>query len=421
MQPVQDPAVPAFVHDLQRIDTYAEIEEVMKSPHFVYDGAPERMIFLEDTLLAAEGPRHAEQKRLFAPLMSRQALAYYELKLVEPVIRQSIAERTQARDADGIVRLDLVPLIHAVLTRIAARVTGADNVDTPEQTEAFRKRVLVVSAATTASYSSSSDPETLIQKGRDALQELVDATLQASLDRRIDLARRHRAGEIPAEDLPRDMLMSLCLADDLSHDDDDVKIPYVWRQCALFLTASIKTTSHSLPHAFVHIDEWIGEHPEDREKLTDAEWLHRATAESFRLHQTTPARFRRAARDLTLSSGRAVKAGEMVALHAPAANVSEEVFGSDGRYFDPYRAAPKGMKPWGMTFGLGPHACLGQNLVTGIQNKGDEKHGTHGTAVRLLKALYEQGAEIDPKRPPQRPEGNLHDTWDSVPIVLRNA
>jgi cytochrome P450 len=421
MHPVQDPSVPAFVHDLQRIDTYAEIEEIMKSPDFVYDGAPERMIFLEDTLLAAEGARHAEQKRLFAPLMSRQALAYYELKLVEPVIRQSLDERMQARGADGLVRLDLVPLIHAVLTRISARVTGADGIDSPEATEQFRKRVLTIGAATTASYSSAADPEGLIEQGRAMLQALVDDTLQASLDRRIELARRHKAGEISAEELPRDMLMSLCLADDLSHDDDDVKIPYVWRQCALFLTASIKTTSHSLPHAFVHIDEWIREHPEDAGKLTDAEWLHQATAESFRLHQTTPARFRRAAKDVTLSTGRDVKAGEMVALHAPVANVSEEVFGADGRYFDPYREMPAGMKPWGMTFGLGPHACLGQNLVTGIQNKGDVKHGTHGTAVRLLKALYELGAEIDPDRPPQRPEGNLHDTWDSVPLILRTA
>lgn len=421
MQPVQDPVVPAFVNDLQRIDTYAEIEEIKKSPDFLNAGADERTIFLEDTLLMSEGRQHSEQKRLFAPLMSRQALAYYELKLVEPVVRESIAERSSTRDADGLVRLDLVPLIHAMLTRIAARVTGADGVDTPESTEHFRKLVLEVSAATTASYSAASDPQGLIRRGKDALQQLVDDFLQASLDRRIALVGRHRDGEIGAEALPRDMLTSLCLADDLSHPEDGRKIPYVWRQCALFLTASIKTTSHSLPHVFIHIDEWIREHPEDRARLTDVEWLHRAAAESFRLHQTTPARFRKAARDVTLSTGRKVRAGEMVALHAPVANVSEAVFGPDGRLFNPYREVPEGMKPWGMTFGLGVHTCLGQNLVTGILNKGDDKHGTHGTAVRLLKALYELGAEPDPETPARRPEDNLHDTWETVPVILRNA
>lgn len=421
MQPVQNPIVPDFVHQLQRVDTYAEIEEIKKSPDFLNAGADERTIFLEDTMLMSEGQRHSEQKRLFAPLVSRQALAFYELKLVEPVIQETIAEMTSSRDADGLVRLDLVPLIHAALTRIAARITGVDGVDTPEETDLFRNLVLEISAATTASYSAASDPKGLIERGRYALQKLVDLFMKRSLDRRIELVRRHKAVEIGAEQLPRDMLTALCMADDIIHPDDAQKIPYVWRQCALFLTASIKTTSHSLPHAFLHIDEWIREHPEDMTNLTDPEWLHRATAESFRLHQTTPARFRRAAREVVLSTGRKVKAGEMVALHAPVANVSTEIFGDDARLFNPYRKIPEGMKPWGMTFGLGVHTCLGQNLVTGIQNKGDTKHGTHGTAVRLLKALYEFGAEVDTKKPAQRPDDNLHDTWDTVPVILRNA
>jgi cytochrome P450 len=260
----------------------------------------------------------------------------------------------------------------------------------------------------------------MIYAGKEAMAALVDEYLRASLDRRIDVVRRFRAGEVAKEDLPRDMLMTLCLQDDLSHPDDDEKIPYVWRQCALFLTASIKTTSHSLPHVFVHLDEWVREHPEDKSKLTDPEFLHRAAAESFRLHQTTPARFRAAVRDVTLSTGRKVAQGEMVALHAPVANVQSEVFGADARYFNPWRDTPKGMQPWGMTFGLGIHMCLGRNLVTGIMNRGDDKHGTHGTAVRLMMALYGLGAELDPDNPPQRPHDSLHDTYESVPLILRN-
>jgi cytochrome P450 len=417
MQIVSDPVVPEFVKRLQRIDTYAEIEEIMKSPDFAMAGAQERTIFLEDTLIMAEGQRHSDLKQLFAPLMSRQAVAYYELHLVEPVIQEAIAEMQTGRGPDGLVRTDIVPLIHATLTRISARVTGVDGVDTIERTDRFRDLVLTLSAATTAGFSA--NPEETILAGRQAMDTLVDEYLQPSLDRRIELVKRLRAGEIEKTDLPRDMLTSLCLEDDLSHPDDDQKIPYVWRQCALFLTASIKTTSHSLPHVFVHIDEWIHEHPEDRPKLADPEFLHRAAAESFRLHQTAPARFRAAMRDVTLSTGRKVTEGEMVALHAPPANVQTEVFGADARYFNPWRETPKGMQPWGMTFGLGVHTCLGRNLVTGMMNKGDDKHGTHGTAVRIMMALYALGAELDPDNPPQRPEGSLHDTYESVPIILK--
>lgn len=421
MQPVQDPAVPEFVTKLQRIDRYAEIEEIMKSADFEMAGAAERRIFLEDTLIMTEGRRHTELKQLVAPLMSRQALAYYELHLVEPVIRNVIAEMQTQRGADGLIRTDVVPLIHAALTRISARVTGVDGVDGEDKTNRFRDLVLTLSAATTASYSNAAAPEKSIQEGRDALNALVTEFLQVSLDRRIALAADLAAGKVEKDDLPRDILMSMCLADDLSRPDDNEKIPYIWRHCALFLTGSIKTTSHSLPHVFVHIDEWIREHPEDRDKLTDPEWLHRASAEAFRLHQTTPARFRAATRDVTLSTGRKVAAGEMVALHAPVANVAQEVFGEDARQFNPDRTPPKGMQPWGMTFGLGPHSCIGRNLVTGIMNKGDEKHGTHGTAVRLLKAMYGLGAELDPDAPPERPEGSMHDSWDRVPMILRTA
>lgn len=418
MQPVADPPVPEFVKRLQRIDTYAEVEEVMKSQDFMMAGAAERTIFLEDTLIMSEGSRHTELKQLFAPLMSRQAMAYYELHLVEPVIREAIAEMQSKRGPDGLVRTDAVPIIKAALTRISARVTGVDGVDTPARTDRFRDLVLILSTATTGSFSTR-PVDVVIQEGRDAMAELVRDYLQVSLDRRVELVRRHRAGEIAMEDLPRDMLTSLALKDDLSRPDDGEKIPYVWRQCALFLTGSIKTTSHSLPHVFVHLDEWLKEHPEDKARLDDPEFLHRVAAESFRLHQTSPARFRAAIKDVTLSTGRKVAAGEMVAIHAPPANVQTEVFGEDGRYFNPWRTVPAGMQPWGMTFGLGSHSCIGRNLVTGIMNKGDEKHGTHGTAVRVMLALYGLGAELDPDNPPVRPHDSMHDHYDSVPMILR--
>ncbi|HSV84016.1 MAG TPA: cytochrome P450 [Ramlibacter sp.] len=420
MTPVSDPIVPDFVKKLQRIDTYREIEEVMKSPDFMMAGAEERTIFLEDTLIMSEGQRHNELKQLFAPLMSRQAVAYYELHLVEPVIQSVISQLHTQRGTDGVVRIDVVPLIHAALTRISALVTGVDGVDTPERTERFRHLVLTLSAATTGSFSTKPQAD-MIASGRAALAALVEEFLQASLARRIDLVRRHRAGEIDKADLPRDMLTALCLQGDLSRPDDSEKIPYVWRQCALFLTGSIKTTSHSLPHVFVHLDEWLREHPEDREKLSDPEFLYRAAGESFRLHQTSPARFRAAVRDVTLSTGRKVAQGEMVALHAPPANVQTEIFGADARCFNPWRETPKGMMPWGMTFGLGAHSCLGRTLVTGVMSSGDAKFGTHGTAVRLMLALYGLGAELDPAHPPRRPEDSLHDTYESVPMILRAA
>lgn len=410
--------LPAIVEGLQRVESYAEIEEVMKHPDFAMAGAPERWIFLEDTLIMSEGERHAELKRLFAPLMSRQAIAYYELHLFDPVIQALLSEAGFAVDSDGYARLDVVPLIHAALTRISATATGVDRVDTPERTAAFLSHVLTLSAATSGSFSGA-DPVPVIQAGRDAMAALADEFLAPSLDRRIALAADHAAGRIAREDLPRDVLMSMALEGDLSHPDDDEKIPYIWRTCALFLTASIKTTSHALPHLFVHLDAWLRDRPEDRARLTDPDFLHRAFAETVRLHQSAPVRFRAATRDVTLSTGRHVAKGEMVALIATAGNADRDVFGADAEQFNPHRVPHGNVPAWGMGFGLGRHRCLGQNLVTGIQNRGDDKLGTDGTAVRIARTLYRLGAELDPDRAPRRNEASLHGNWDSVPIRLR--
>lgn len=419
MQPIADPIFPPFAEKLQRVDSYAEIEEVMKSPDFILEGGYDKALFLGDTLIMSEGDRHRELQNRFAPLFSRSSIAYYELRLVEPVINEVLDEmRTKVGD-DGVARADLVPLVHAALTRISARVTGVDGVDTPERTERFRQAILTLSEATTATFAY--NHEELVAAGKKAMEMLIDEYLQSSLDRRIDVARRFHAGEIERDDLPRDVLMLLCIENDLEGPQGPEQIPYVWRHCSLFLTAAIKTTSHSLPHVFVHLDEWIEEHPEDRELLTDPDFLHRAVAESIRLHQTAPVRLRVAAKDLTLSTGREVAAGEMLALNVGPANMDPEIFGEDARYFNPHRELPKGMSGWGMAFGVGIHSCLGRNLVMSPMNKGDAKYGTHGNAVRIMQTLYERGIALDPDGTTTKRPESLHDSFDSVPIVIRGA
>jgi len=258
-------------------------------------------------------------------------------------------------------------------------------------------------------------------EGKAALATLVEEFLQASLDRRIALADEFKAGRIRREDLPRDLLMALCLTNDLSRPDDaGQEIPYIWRQCCLFMNASIQTTSHMLPHVFVHLHEWALEHPEERALFADEEFLRKAIGESMRLHQATPVRFRTALDDVTLSTGRKIRKDEMVALFVTPANLDPAIFGEDARYFNPHRQVPEGIMQWGMAFGTGTHHCLARNLVTGIRGRTDAKFGNDGTALKIVKSFYGAGCALDPDRPPQRRTDSYHDSYASVPIVLRD-
>ena len=376
-------------------------------------------MFLGDTLIYLEGAEHRDRKNLLSPLMSREALAYYELHLLDPVIADVIEGLKLQRDARGVVSTDLVPLLRVMLRQISARITGVDGVDTPERIERFGTLAAKVGEASSGQFAT--DRPKVIADGKEALSTLVDEFLRGSLERRIELAGKFSAGKVAKEELPRDMLMTLCLANDLARPDDaQAEIPYIWRQCVLFLNASIQTTTHMLPHVFVHLHEWTVEHPEERERLTDSEFLRKAIGESMRLHRTSPVRFRIASQDVTLSTGRNVKMGEMLALYAPSANLETGLFGEDARYFNPYRAVPAGQMPWGMTFGSGIHMCLGRNLVTGIRGKTDTKFGNDGTALKIVKTFYGLGCALDPENPPRRWAASYHDAYASLPVILRD-
>lgn len=411
--------IPPYVDGLQHISRYAEVDEVMSSPDFVQGGGADRREFLGDCLLMLDGDHHLEKKQRYSALFTKGAMTFYETQLLDPVIEQVMSELQTHKGKDGLARTDLVPLIRIMLHRIAARVVGVDDVNTPERTERFRILVTRMGEAQAARFTKGEIGD-VVKAGRQTLATLIDEFLRAPLERRQALVRRCQAGELPKEELPKDLLTLICLHGDDVRPGDEAHYAYVFRECSFFLAASTQTTSHELPHVVVHLCHWLGEHPEDAPKLRDPAFLRLAAGESLRLHQTAPVKLRIATRDVTLaSSGRQVAAGEQVALLAPFANLDTDVFGPDALAFNPYRTPPKGVQPWGLTFGAGVHSCLGRSLVTGLMNRADAKSGTEGTMVKILKVLFHHGVELDPDDPPKFMARSYHDAYESVPIILR--
>jgi cytochrome P450 len=403
---------PAHIAAMTTIADYREIDEILRSKDFRQGSHTESLPLFADSILLLDGPEHRERRRMENPLFDRNALLYYDHSALDPVVEQMVADSLAGAGPDGRVKVDLMVLVRAMLYRIAAATTGIDGVDTPERTERFRFFLEQLGAAATVEWSTE-DHDTVLARGLALRDEFVTEFFGPSLRRRQELVEGYRAGTVAREDLPVDLLTLLFLHWDESWDDE---LPL--REATLFLVAATQTTTHTLPHVIVHVTEWMRDHPEDAGKQHDPDFLRLTINESLRLHQPAPTLLRYATSAVTLASGRQVAEGERVALCFVPANRQADVFGDDADTFNPHRGASSaGARPWGLTFGGGAHVCVGRPLVTGLAKR-DGAQPTEGTMLRILRALYTAGVELDPDDPPTPVESSHHDTYARMPVLL---
>jgi len=254
-------------------------------------------------------------------------------------------------------------------------------------------------------------PDALIAEGLQARAALDAEFIGPSARRRQALVAEYRAGDLTEEDLPRDLVTMLELHRDPAWDDE---LPL--REVAVFLMAATQTTTQAFPHLIVQLEAWLAENPTYRPMISsDETFLRRAAYETLRLFVASPARIRRATRDVVLASGREVPSGTRLALFFRPASADASIFGDHADRFDPTRDLPQ-VAPWGLAFGGGTHMCVGRPLVTGVGSRGE----SDGTIVLVARALYDAGLALDPDRPPLRDETTYYDAFESVAVVLRN-
>lgn len=414
LESVRDLEPAPYIRDMQQLTDHAECEEVLKSRDFVQGSHRESAPFFADSLIMLDGEPHFERRRLESVLFTKAALEHYERQALDPHIDQVVAEAAaNNRGPDGVVRGDLSQMLREMLARISATITGIDGVDDPASTSRFRWFLEQLGAGVTVEWSTE-DHDEMIRRILGVRDEFVEEFFAPSVERRRELLARRDAGEIGDDDLPTDLLT--LMIDNWREDwPDHVAL----HEATLFLVAATQTTTHTAPHVIRHLDEWLADHPADRERLEDPEFLKRAAYEALRLHLPAPALLREAVRDVTLSTGRRVAAGERVACLFTPANRDEKVFGDDVRSFDPHRDTGS-TKPWGLAFGGGEHMCIGRALVTGLSARTDGTEGTDGTIVRILRALFRAGVKVDPDDTPAYTEASHHDAYERFPVVFTN-
>ncbi len=357
---------------------FEEVREALRHRHLRQALYDEGAVVMADALITLHGEAHRDRRRLENRLFRRDTFARWEEELLGPTIDAALAPFIAAG------RGDLLPIGYRTTMALTAYVAGVDH--TPDQTDDLLAIVRKLS-----------EGATLVHSTRD--REEVRAEVRAAMDRfdaqflRASVARRRSD--------PQPDVLSLLLSTDLP---DEV----IRREVCFYLQAG----SHSTANAFTFtVHEAFGAFPDG--PSPDPRFLQRCVHETLRLHPASPVAWRMPTEDVVLRSGRALPAGELVVLDLRSANRDPAVWGDEADRFDPLRAAPPRIPPWGHSFGGGGHACIGAELDGGTED------GTLlGTVARMVAAFVAAGGRPDPEHPPVRDTTTERLVFSSYPVVF---
>jgi cytochrome P450 len=372
----------------------------------------EGAVLMDGVLVNLHGDRHKARRGLENKVFRRDFFHYYEREVFPASLQETI---------DGFVAEgggDLVDFGFRAMMNLTIDFAGMDRPDkTDEETNTLLRLLRSFALGTTLAHSKG-DREKVRQQVRDALAEFDKRFLQPSIARRRALIDEFDAGKRAEDDLPRDVLTVLLRNEDNIDLPDDVLL----REMAFFFVAGAQTSIHSLVHVMHEVFAWGVAHPDDAERMkNDAMFLQRCVHESARLHPSSPVAMRRAECPVTLPNDQTVDTDELVVVDLMGSNRDEQVFGDDAATFNPHREVEGAATAYGLSFGLGMHACIGRNLAAGVMPRPDTKPEDHqyGTITLIAAALLKHGAQPDPNKSPKMDTKTERPNWGFYPVVIR--
>jgi len=368
---------------------------------------------MHGVIVNLHGAEHLDRRRLENRLFRRDTFAFYEAEVIPQIVRDVMAPSITAGAGD------LLPLARRTMMMLAVDVAG---VDRPEGTAAEADRLYALmdrlARASTVGHATG-DKSAIVADGDRALDEFEREFFLASMERRQVLVEAVERGEADEATLPRDVLTTLL------RNQDRLDLPYrtLLREVAYFPWVGSHSTSNQFVHAMHHILNWLDapERPDvDRQAMADQPLVRqRFVHESLRLHPASPVSLRRAMTDVSLRSGITVPDGELLSISVHDANRDPAVFGDDADVFDPFRTLPEGVPPWGLSFGHGLHACLGQELAGGLEAMPDAlEHHLLGSIAVMAGVALAAGARRDPADPPVLDTSTTRVVFSRYPVLF---
>jgi cytochrome P450 len=392
------------------ITDYWEASDILRSPSFAANlHSRHSYPIAGESIVTLERDEHLQRRRTELPLFTRSALERYEFENVVPSVREALAGAHE-----GAGTLDLLRVMHTALLRVSAAVIGLDDVTSAGQAQQLRSIAQRVGEAASVEWTTQ-NADDIVRQALEAKQEFVEAFYGPARSRRDRLVAAWRAGALAEDDMPLDLITILLKA--YSDWDDDKLL----REVLFYLAASSSTTTNAAPHVFMEFWHWIGDHPEDKALLGDASFVQLGVAEALRLHPTVPALIRKALDDATLTSGRAITAGQQIAIDLYRVNFDPAVFGATASRFDPRRLPPLRVPRYAAAFAAGPHTCIGRRLAAGSATGVLESGEPVGVLARLMLELFCYDVTLDPARPPVLRTDTLAERYETFPVIVRAA
>ena len=394
---------------------FKDAQQTLSLPDLKQALYDEGAALMHRVLVTLDGDEHRRRRFMEMKIFKKDFFAFYETEVLPPVVRETL----QPFVATGAA--DLVEVAYHCMIGLTADFAGIDRPLRVAHETADLVRLLRIfgTAATIGQFTGSREEADALKAEISAgMAEFERDYFGPSVARRTELLARWRAAEIGEESLPRDILTLLL------RDDDQLNLPrdMILRETAFYFLAGAHTSVHSLSHAMHEIFTLCLRDPLERQHLLDDPlFLQRCVHESFRLHPASPISKRRPLCPVHLPQGVDAGPEDTVVVDLYRANRQAEQFGDDAREFNPYRSKLPPHMPYGLTFGVGVHSCLGKNLAAGDLPKASTDPGKHqyGTVTLLARELLRHGAMRDPAAPPQQDLTTERETWTRYPIVFR--
>jgi cytochrome P450 len=393
------------------VSTYQQAREAFRQKELRQALYDEGDVVMSDVLVNLHGADHQARRRLENRLFRKDTHRRYEQELFPPVVAATLAPHVAAG------RAELVALSHEMMMNLAAFTAGVDRPHgTRDETmHLYSYLMLFIQGATLAHYTG--DREAKRAEVAQGLAAFETEFLAPSIARRRALIAAVDDGSSDDADLPRDVLTTLLRNDDDLHLPPDV----VLRETCFFLLAGAHTSATAFVRTLHNVYAMADARPEDFERAcTDLAFLQRCVHETVRLQPSSPIAMRWALADIDLPGGVHVPTGARLTIDLMSVNRDAEAFGVSADEFDPHRMLEPGVAPWGLSFGLGMHACIGQDLAAGLDPMGrpvDDDH-LYGLVPVAIRTLLDAGGRPDPADPPSMDPDSSRGYWGRYPVVF---